>query len=204
VNGTRDYRHELHKQLGFIERSMRDFDAGQREEAVRIATAVRVIVHNTANSTSLLAHLGRSDIQFLTSCPYDIDKEERTTGFETLYSSGLGVLTLGEHGVSFAATVDGSPSLHYLPVLSWWGQVVWVPKPGMKIRRRDIILTAANKDGGAHVDAELPPAYVALIEQPFEPIRLEAGGPQRPEDVHLHAIRVIGEEVLRSQSLREL
>jgi hypothetical protein len=50
-------RTKLREQLGFIERSTRFFDEGHEEEALRLATTMRVLFHDTALSTSLLTHL---------------------------------------------------------------------------------------------------------------------------------------------------
>jgi len=60
----------------------------------------------------------------------------------------------------------------------WWEQIVYIlapqvpsegpvppglaDEPSLVLRRNDIILTAANKDGGAHVEAELTPEYERL------------------------------------------
>lgn len=50
---------QLRRQLKFIDASCRAYDAGEIEEALRIAVSLRVIFHDTTNSTSLLTHLGK-------------------------------------------------------------------------------------------------------------------------------------------------
>lgn len=49
----------LAEQLGFLERSADAFDNGYEDEAKRMATAIRVLVHDTNQSISLLKQLGR-------------------------------------------------------------------------------------------------------------------------------------------------
>ena len=44
----------LREQIGFIERSAAAFDEGHEEEAKRIAVVLRVLLHDTPQSTSLL------------------------------------------------------------------------------------------------------------------------------------------------------
>jgi hypothetical protein len=59
---------KLAEHLGFIERSCRAFDEGHTEEAFRIATSVRVMLHDTTQSTSILEHLGaKGRVKLLTT-----------------------------------------------------------------------------------------------------------------------------------------
>ena len=48
------------------------------------------------------------------------------------------------------------------PVADWWRQIIYVVRQGSILRRRDLVLAASNKDGGAHVDANLTPEYETL------------------------------------------
>src|SRR5437762_2025805 len=63
-----DFREQLSKQLGFLQTSCREYDAGNTNEAIRIAQALRVIFHNTRNSTSLLMHLRGNSISMHSTC----------------------------------------------------------------------------------------------------------------------------------------
>jgi hypothetical protein len=62
--------------------------------------------------------------------------------------------------------------------------------------RAVIALTAANKDGGAHVDTELPPEYATLDEGVWVSSR-----DGRIGDHHLLYLRQMGYEVLNSPKL---
>lgn len=61
------FRNHLSKQLGFLGRSCEAYDAGYIDEAVRIATVIRVLVHDTNRSNSLLKHLGATTINLLST-----------------------------------------------------------------------------------------------------------------------------------------
>src|SRR5437879_10728421 len=54
-------KRKLEEQIRFLARSCAAFDAGAEDEALRIATALRVIFHDTAVSTSLIRHLDLPD-----------------------------------------------------------------------------------------------------------------------------------------------
>jgi len=50
-----------------------------------------------------------------------------------------------------------------IPLEQWWNEPVMKTLEGI-YSRKDLILWAANKDGGAHVDAELPDMYSLLVD----------------------------------------
>ncbi len=49
---------QLRRQIGFMQRSADMYDNGYDDESIRIATAIRVLVHDTRSSTSLFTMLG--------------------------------------------------------------------------------------------------------------------------------------------------
>ena len=90
-----------------------------------------------------------------------------------------------------------------VPFDQWWTQVVYVPREGVSITRRSLILAAANKDGGAHVAASLTPEYEALLKMWI----LQGSYERDPitfNDVHLVGLRQIAYEVLHSPQILRL
>ena len=79
MSTTQDFKKRLREQLGFLERSADAFDEGHREEALRIATALRVIFHNTPSSTSLLRHLNAVNVMVRSAAP-DREKQDAALG----------------------------------------------------------------------------------------------------------------------------
>jgi hypothetical protein len=59
------FREKLREQLSSIANSCAAYDAGHRSEAVRIGTSLRVLLHDTGKSTSLLTHLGAKQVPIL-------------------------------------------------------------------------------------------------------------------------------------------
>lgn len=53
-----DLEEHLKAHLGFIKKSAALYDTGDTEEAKRIAVSVRVLLHDTQQSRSLLGQLG--------------------------------------------------------------------------------------------------------------------------------------------------
>jgi hypothetical protein len=56
------FRRKLREQLGFIERSAQGYDEGHEEEALRLATTMRVSFHDTAIE-HVVAHASQDAIR---------------------------------------------------------------------------------------------------------------------------------------------
>jgi hypothetical protein len=199
---------QLGRQLGFIERSCRDFDDGHKDEAIRIATSLRVLFHDTNHCISLLTHLKAKQIKLLATIA-DI-------GSDPMYQIPLGVKgTVGKDDWSAIPYLDRAPSQGFIPYQDWWDKEVLFRRiVGFGITRRDLVLSAANKDGGAHVDRELDPQYERVsggfINLTFrhndETTNLPIGDPEVVvvRYTHFAALRQLGYEVLNSPELTNL
>lgn len=168
VKTAADFQLELAKQLKFLRNSCEHFDRGDVEEAVRIATAIRVIMHDTKNSISLLEHLQAKGIYLRTSC--QVEQAENIYGRMNALS---GISAKLDNPIGGEPTIEVTIVPHGIGVLSvdnvvkvdeWWNQLVYrIPSFG-DYSRKDLVLAAANKDGGAHVDKKLPPLYAQLAK----------------------------------------
>jgi hypothetical protein len=194
-----DYRAQLAKQLGFLWRSCAAYDQGHIDEAVRIATAIRVLVHNTKNSTSLLNHLDALGIS-LASTVSTMDRSRSVF----MFGMGQGIGT--DKGMTWAANTDCKAIDRQLPIAEWWEQVVYI-RGQLQATRRNLVLAAANKDGGAHVDSALTKEYEALMttgESGWFHYPGEDGTFRPIMDSHLMYIRQMGFELLNSPQLLDL
>lgn len=192
-----DYKAHLRKQLGFLQRSCAAYDEGHTDEAIRIAIVIRILIHQ-GGWTSLLQHLDATTIN-LRSTP-----GESPSGNVLMYF-GLGLFELrGGKGAYRPELGDGPPISRLIPVAEWWDEIVFIVN-GTRLRRRDIVLGAAHKDGGAHVGAKLTPEYEALALDGalgnFEYLSPEGIYTQPITDSHLVALRQMGWELLNSPDL---
>jgi hypothetical protein len=186
---------QMRRQFSFMERSCHAYDSGGLDEAIRLATSVRVIVHNTKNSTSLLSHLGASKIRFLSTV--DSSKVNLNT---CNFFYGLGGMRFDAEGQSGPYPLLEETNFQQpMPAEKWWEQVVYVSRP-IIVRRRDLVLAAANQDGGAHVDKKFAPAYEMLQKHML--VRVKRGEPDKVVDyVHLMGLRQVAYEVMHSPEL---
>lgn len=159
---------KLAEQHGFLKRSVAAFNDGHSSEAVRIATTLRVLVHETAKSTPLLKLLstGYLDVAILDRRPLaNLDK--------TILYIGVGVRMDLSKG-TIHPTVDlkdpNNPMIR-VPLAEWWNRVKLIFLDGSQkivFTRKDLILTLADKEGGTHVDATLPAKFEKyVLESPL-------------------------------------
>ncbi len=191
---------KLTEQLNFIRRSCTSFDQGHEDEALRIATSLRILFHDTGKSVSLMKHLALKDTTMLSS------------------SRGLGDFKdYLSHRIDLTseAPIKMIPLLgerfRVLPLGDWWSNEAVFIYNNEGHARKKIILSAANKDGGAHVDAALETYYEILCSGKYtlgitgnlkypEAPPFPQGITIYPKNAHLALIRQFAHEVLVSAS----
>jgi hypothetical protein len=151
--GRSDLLAHLREQLRFLDASASSYDAGFEGEAKRLAVVMRVLLHDTANSRSLLQSLGiKNTLRY-----NDVVGPVPTNAIIFV-------------GLQMGFTETG---MRYYPKLQtpvrtvefeeWWNGLVLVQKPaGIALTRSQAVLPLANTDGGAHVDPRLDADYAAL------------------------------------------
>ncbi len=160
----------LGEQASFIERSAHLYDQGHKDEAKRLAVSIRVLVHDTKQSKSLLSQLGLKGILFC----------DTSTGVDTTTR-----FTFDPHGLVRLGSVKGhndgsfdggeyiplckTAGLHETPKWvdfdQWWNSPIITVVVDEKIEwltRKDVVLALANKLGGAHVDPKLEEVYAKM------------------------------------------
>lgn len=149
----------LREQIMFLQSSAISYDNGFTGEAKRLAVTVRVLLHDTNRSKSLLKQLGMKAMTFLdTSTNFDPKNLVSHSGLTMMKSSSQGQMFVPK------CTLPPKPGVEY-PYVSfdnWWNKLVVVDSKKNQFTRRDFILYLADKEGGAHVDPRLDEAYVAL------------------------------------------
>jgi hypothetical protein len=111
-------------------------------------------------------------------------------------------------GMTFGYTLEYDPVPEDSPAIlctDWWEQPVFI-RDKTVYTRKDVVLSAANKDGGAHVDN--PDAKLQALQAGFW-IRTmtHADGTKRTEplaDNHFRMLRRFAEELLSSKELLKL
>lgn len=161
---------KLREQADFLLASAhRFYDEGVFAESMRIATHIRTLVHETGNSKPLLKEVQSNGLDLSI-----LDHAGKVSG-EEVFNFAVGIRV--DRGVAVFPSVD-LQSAHYTPCVigAWWNRPVFSfwsnARQGlstwMVYTRKQIVLILANKEGGAHVDPKMDPAYVKLLtDQPL-------------------------------------
>ncbi|WP_310600290.1 hypothetical protein [Desulfobulbus sp.] len=181
------------------------FDSGNEIVAVSIATAIRVLVHDTGSSTSLLTHLERKKGQFLNT-NFRNPRESVHLGLVRRINVGVNDGQGGE--AKYWPLCDeryfSTPKEHFtfVPFDDWWGYRVFENQK-FYLTRKDLVLAIVNKDGGAHFDKEVEDNYdtfrkswsggSSLVGRQSEEVRGYDNIPIYP------AVRQMGYELLHSK-----
>ncbi|WP_068278360.1 hypothetical protein [Aldersonia kunmingensis] len=191
---------KLKEQLGFLRRSARDFDGGDEEEALRLATTMRVLFHDTSSSTSLLTHLSiRHETTMLATPPTQFADWRDFLNVSIDLNSSEPVRFLPKLGGLFIPDV---------PLEDWWATDS-IAASETAVSRKRIILGAANRDGGAHVDTKLQNFYEHLVKGEYGlgitgdltfdgPAPFPQGVTIYPRNGHLAFLRQFAHEVLNA------
>lgn len=153
---------KLREQVDFLRTSLRAFYEGQFAESLRIATAIRVLVHETGMSKPLLRQARPDGLDLHILEPTEDTKPDE----EEVFSFTVGI-RMGP-GATVAPAVDlGSTHYSMSSVGPWWNRVVFSFRSQLGRQliytRKKIVLTLANKEGGAHVDPDEDADYVRLL-----------------------------------------
>ena len=192
----------LKEQIEFLKRSNGAYDEGCTSEAKRLAVAIRVLLHDTQTSISLLTLLKKKDILFYdTSLDYDPNNFPSTRGPIMMKFT---ITKTGQKSAEYAPPLEDGPPTRYrkgkISFEKWWIKNVFVDIKGKKLTRKDLVLTVANKDGGAHVDHELDKDYANITRFHSLGSVFIQDGNKRHFAIHpeLAGIRQISHEVLKS------
>lgn len=153
----------LNDNIRFLEISSNSFDQGYFEEAKRLAVTIRVLVHDTINSNSVLKQLDLKEGNnfYNTSSPYNPKN--------IVEYSGLVRLQFDSSGINYKAPLSESIDMpgranEFIPFSDWWNGIIIKDNKGITYTRKQLVLILANKDGGAHVDPNISEDYKALRE----------------------------------------
>jgi len=185
---------ELREQVTLLEHACTSFDSGLEAIGKHIALSLRVLLHHTHSSRSLLEQLNLRGGFFYESAGALNPKNLIT-------ECNLVMLRIGPDGGSYQPLVAaGDPPFppRLVPFSDWWNAPVLKDIKGRFLNRRELVCNVADTDGGAHVDPELDEVYMDLSRNNslgwvFESNSITEPMKGRPE---LACVRQIAHELL--------
>lgn len=192
---SQNFVEQLKRQIIFLRNSVSLYDSGYREEAIRMAVVMRVLFHDTNNSTSLFKHLGIKETIQIATTAKSVEPEVLC---EIDFGELMGGMIFGQE-LEYTLIQKEAPTI---AAPDWWDQPVFV-RNGSLISRRQIVLAAAHKDGGAHVDE--PDDDLRAVKEGFwirTRTRPDGAIVSEPvENNHFRIIRRFADELLNSKEL---
>ena len=129
--------------------------------ALSIGTAIRVLVHDTHNSTCLLTHLSKKGIRFLSTSTKNT-KEKIHLGLVRRINVGVSDGVGGEAKYWPICDERYFPSpkeQNFTSFEDWWDIEKVFDSGKSSLTRKDLVLSVTNKDGGAHFDTKVQSNY---------------------------------------------
>jgi hypothetical protein len=134
------------------------FYSGKEEQALNVAITLRVLVHETNSSKSLLSRLHQRY--------WDLSIQHKSLNPRAVFSVPISLQIRGDGTRRVIRSEFDSPSYGLVSLRQWWTDD-YQPLGTTRLSKKTIILNVADKDGGAHVDPKVPDSHAALSEPPF-------------------------------------
>jgi hypothetical protein len=180
----------LNEQLKILKRDVNGFDGGEDFLAKDIALRIRVLLHHSKSSKALLYQLGLLEEKEFYDTALAPFTQENKIGFH-------GLICFGDSIKGAVPFLDDAPNSKLVKFEAWWNQPVFWSSENKSMTRKDLVLTMANQDGGAHFDPSVNEAYHKLSTGESFGLK-EMKNDKYIERLERVAIRQIGHEVLKS------
>lgn len=153
------YVKALKEQYELLKDAVSAFYAGNEARANDVAVRIRVLVYNSKTSKALLSYLAPDYLKMPiyhkpTASPKAVLLVKQSIRFSA-------------DGKSEVVREDfTSADYKLVPLERWWTEDYLVIG-SIRSSKKQIVLDVANKDGGAHVDGEVPVRHAAASEPPI-------------------------------------
>lgn len=208
-----DVKAALIEQVTLLQLACKNYDGGTRESAKFLAVGLRVLLHQTPHSHSLLEQLGLRTGRF---SEWPVGDDKPPSEIDGLRIEIEGARNLGTVSAALTSSCrilvsfTGPGGGEYIAPLStfssevrrrfdhWWNDVIVRDQKQRTFNRRELVLEVANTDGGAHVDPKLEERYMDFSRKNSLGINFSANGRdwQALPSPHLACMRQIAHEVL--------
>ena len=192
---------QLNEQLKLLVLLTEIYDKGEIVAAKPMATVLRILLHDTKNSKSLLGQLKKKTDLFYDTA--ELRQEIINGGTRAgSFSALLGVNTGANGRGGFVPHLDDLPGYEprYVKFDTYWNEEIFYDQKKNSFTREDIVTYLADQDGGAHVDPGLDRKYAELSRQNSLGWVMSSNGKdwQATQGAELASVRQITHEILKT------
>lgn len=148
---------KLIEQIELLDKSLTAFFDGDKNEIFRVAVILRVLLHDTNQSTSLFRQLGLDKNFWVFNLAKEYNKSDITTR-----SLLLDIALNPQIHRWLPRTHIENQKTPRIPLQEWWKQPIIVNgvlDHGKNYTRKDIVCLLSNLEGGAHIGTNFPEHY---------------------------------------------
>jgi hypothetical protein len=162
------YLNLLREQYALLGDAVEDFYAGKEVRAIDISVRIRTLVHGTSSSTPYLSFI---DPDFWDLMIYHLPRKKDHPDAVLVIKQPIMLSADGAARFQRPTFVEPGAEYELAPIRQWWTEEYLV-LGSVRSSKKQIVLDLANKDGGAHVDEDVPKRHAFAS---FPPVRLGSG-----------------------------
>lgn len=162
------YSRALDEQRHLLKTAVDGMAAGDLTQALNVATRIRTLVHETGSSKPLLKYLHKNylELPILDRKPQAPSPGPPGVQAIIFFCPVSAKMKAPEGTISLITEL--LPNEHAPSKLGMWWENACMVLPGIgPVYRRELILGLSNKEGGAHVDADITEKYRNLLASKF-------------------------------------
>jgi hypothetical protein len=167
-NRKKFFSEKLEEQRHLLRTAIAAMGAGDLIQALHVATIIRTLVHE-AGGKPLLKNIDPNYLELpildrTMEPPRDLGNGRKSITFSCPISAKVSAPV----GTVSLITELESGAYSQSKLGTWWNGNACMVLPGLgPFFRRELILGLANKEGGAHVDADIPRRYQMVLDSQF-------------------------------------
>lgn len=180
-----EWLNKMLEQLLLLEDFSKEYDNSKIYYAIEMSIKLRVLLHSNNSSESLLSNfcsaykINKPDFLNNTFFPTSMANEKSSKFVRSNMCGFDFTLEPKEPFMYPKPNLGKTGNIQYKAFNSWWKRVTAINLGDSKnttLSRKDVVQLVCNKDGGAHIDSDLPQSLVFLMRNEGKPLTLVING----------------------------
>ena len=163
------FSEKLEEQRLLLRTAIAGMAVGDLTQALHVATIIRVLVHETGASKPLLKNIDPNYLELPILDRIMEPPKDHGGGVKSVtFTCPISAKSSAPAGTVALITELESPAYVQSKLGTWWDGNPCMVLPALgPFFRRELVVGLANKEGGAHVDADIPKRYQMVLDSQF-------------------------------------